>query len=403
MASSFEERLATATARGSNVVPGVVLSAIDSRGNQIYHKAAGYHGLSSSAPPITEDATFWLASCTKLATSIAALQCVERGLITLDEPVEKLLPELVGIQIASIKDEGQLNLQPATVKITLRHLLTHTSGFAYEWASPTLMEWRKTSPYTANPVGTVTTLYNTPLLFEPGSGWAYGPGIDWAGILVERLHNNTPLSDHLHAHIFAPLNSKGSNTTFRLDSAPAKAANIKQRLLPNAHRQSDKILTEQSYGFSESVKQDSGGAGWYSTVGDFMIILADLIAPEPKLLAKENLEKWLFTGHIQDPTAHRQLLHARTVMTPQEGDDLKGSPINHALAGVLWTQDGDVFPSGTLTWVCSLLSLTSTNPPRSQPQLTDCLFSGRSPKPQMVREPRTGAGSYVRDAGDAAF
>lgn len=392
MASSFEETLVTATARGSNIVNGVVLSAIDSHNEQIYHKTAGYNGLSSSAPPVAEDATFWLASCTKLATSIAALQCVERGLISLDEAVENILPELVDMQIASIEEGENLKLRPATMKLTLRHLLTHTSGFAYEWATPSLMEWRKKVPHRTYPTGTVTTLYNTPLIFEPGSGWVYGPGIDWAGILVERLNNGTTLGEYLHENIFARLNSKGENTTFRLQSASAKAARTKERLLLNVHRQHDGTLTEQSYGFSESVKEDSGGAGWYSTVGDFMIILQDLIAPEPKLLKKENLETWLFEAHIHDTLAIRQLLEARTGMIPQEGDAIHGTPINHSLAGLLWLQDSDVLPRGTLTWVSlptSYLLFLPLPPPTTKITSTDenmCL--GRSPEFEMVRESR---------------
>lgn len=355
--TNFEDALAKATARGSNIIPAVVLSAIDHTGKSIYSKTSGYHGLAPDAPPVSADATFWLASCTKLAASIAALQCVERGLFTLDEPVDKILPELASPQIVSSTDDNKtVSLAPAKTKITLRHLLTHTSGFAYEWAQPGLAAWRASngSGQTMRDLaGTVTKLYDHPLLFEPGEGWAYGPGIDWAGVMVERANGGVTLGDYMLENIFGRLGGGdvGRSTTFRLHSAAAKEAKIRDRLLPNANRQEDGTLVEKAYGFSEDVQEDSGGAGWYSSVPDYVAILQDLISAEPKLLKKKNLEEWLFKPHITNDNAVRQLVKARTAMTP-EGDSVSDLPINYALGGLLFVKDG-LLPKGSLSWVSS--------------------------------------------------
>lgn len=100
-----------------------------------------------SSEPLKNDAVMWFASCTKLLTSICALQCVERGQFSLDstEDVERLVPETnnpIARQVFDGKGEdGKYKTKPATKRATLRHLLTHSSGFAYDFWGPSL-EWR---------------------------------------------------------------------------------------------------------------------------------------------------------------------------------------------------------------------------------------------------------------------
>jgi CubicO group peptidase (beta-lactamase class C family) len=119
----------------------------------------------------------WIASCTKLITSVSALRCVERGQVTLDEPLGKHLPELADPQVVALDESapGGFTLRPAKNPITLRTLLTHTSGIAYEWGDPRLAAWRKAQPEVpAEKKGLMHVVYNIPLLFDPGEGWVYG-------------------------------------------------------------------------------------------------------------------------------------------------------------------------------------------------------------------------------------
>lgn len=76
------------------------------------------------------DQTFFIASCTKLITAIAALQSVQHGLVTLDEPVDQYLPELASQPIVQM-DGSEIKVRPATKSITLRQLITHSSGTTY--------------------------------------------------------------------------------------------------------------------------------------------------------------------------------------------------------------------------------------------------------------------------------
>lgn len=93
---------------------------------------------------MTADTTFWVASCTKLLTTISALQCVEAGQLDLDEDVSTILPEWKQPEILNgFDDAGEPQLSKATKPITLRQLLTHSSGMGYDFLSPSLRRWRE--------------------------------------------------------------------------------------------------------------------------------------------------------------------------------------------------------------------------------------------------------------------
>src|SRR5690606_27398195 len=134
-------------------------------------------------PAVDPNATFWIASCTKLIGTIAALQCVERGQITLDEPVGRVLHELANPEVINKAPDGAYDpaftTTPATKKITLRHLLTHSAGHGYDAFNPTLLAWRQWRGERPNSMsGTVIGGHSAPLLSEPGEGWVYSGGID---------------------------------------------------------------------------------------------------------------------------------------------------------------------------------------------------------------------------------
>lgn len=144
------------------------------KGEVFYLRAVGDAGVAPDARPITTDDSFWIASCTKLLTSICALQQVEKGLVDLDEDISRFLPEFKDPQIItedSSHEDGYV-LTPAKNKVTLRQLLTHTSGVGYFFMSPLIATWRdKVGPSQEELQGLVAKTYDAPLLFEPGQGW----------------------------------------------------------------------------------------------------------------------------------------------------------------------------------------------------------------------------------------
>lgn len=147
----------------------------------------------NAAKPIEPDTVLAMASCTKLMTTILVLQCVERGIFDLDEDVARILPELNNVEIIS-DPEGASDtptLKPKKVPITLRLLLTRSSGSCYDLMSPLLIKWRTDRGEAPWSAAAIETCCNSSLVFEPGTSWMYGMGAEWAGKMIERATRET--------------------------------------------------------------------------------------------------------------------------------------------------------------------------------------------------------------------
>ncbi|KAJ7789773.1 beta-lactamase [Mycena olivaceomarginata] len=237
---SFDSILTDAVA--SKSTPAMFFGVTNAEG-PLYIKTVGTKLVDDPASgAIDEDSVFWLCSQTKLITSIAALQLVEQGKITLDTPVETVLPELANPVVVTAHDEAgrPVTTTPAKGKITLGQLLNHTSGldYALDGTTPT------TGATLGMPVAYsrlykdgegVSTFFEVlkgslpgiPLRFEPGTNFAYGFSTDCAGFIVERLSGKS-LEQYFQDHIFGPLGLTSSS--FYL------TPQLKERLLPISYR-----------------------------------------------------------------------------------------------------------------------------------------------------------------------
>ncbi|KII91859.1 hypothetical protein PLICRDRAFT_51981 [Plicaturopsis crispa FD-325 SS-3] len=178
--------------------------------------------LISSFAGATADTVGYLASCTKLLTCIAALQCVERGLIDLDEPVGRVIPRVDELDVLEGFERGKDGLprfRRPKQRITLRHLLSHTSGLAYAFSSPNIKRWLKKNRGSDEVFCSVDGPIFRPLAFEPGERWRYGPGVDIAGLIVETL-THTTLETYFRAHVFPP----GADFSFFPDTFEGRIA-----------------------------------------------------------------------------------------------------------------------------------------------------------------------------------
>lgn len=272
---------------------------------------------------------------------------VERSLVDLDEDVSRVLPELKHLQILEKDDntDDGFTLKTASGFVTLRQLLTHTSGIGYEFMNPLIQLWRKKfGPGPADLKGKVLATYSTPLVFEPGSSWQYGGGLDWAGIMVERLSKKS-LGDYFDEHIFEPLGM--TSTTFHLDQRP----DIIARLVPHAVRGASGKLDEgTSPIYSHSVQEHSGGGGLWSSTPDYLKVLTDLISPTPTLLTAHTITTMLAAPQLSpDSPALATLGGARggAVASNAAAVDVG---INYGLGGMVLTKDSAVLPKGTCSW-----------------------------------------------------
>lgn len=319
-------------------------------GNEIYSKISGHDSLSTDASPLREDAVFKLASATKLMTSIALLQCVDRGLLDLDEPLTKILPELDGKEILTASSKTGFTSEPSKHNITARHLLTHTSGLAYHFLHPLLIAWTETTAgqeHQNRNSQVVTEKYNTPLVFEPGDGWAYGSSLDWAGVVVSRLQNGMSLEDYMIENIWKKVGLSSPYPTFAISKDPEYAA----RLMQGAERTSDGRLKAYDFPFLDNPQGQEGGAGLASTAKDFLAVLADLISDSPKLLKPKTISEMLTPQLAAGSPSIPMLLQLRPAWDNVSGP-VSGDSVNHGLGGLLLLGDAPEIgqPKNMLVW-----------------------------------------------------
>jgi methyl acetate hydrolase len=209
----------------------------------------------SSGPSVGPDSIFAIASMTKAITTVAALQLVEQGKVKLDEPVSQHLPQLAKLEVLEgfDSDTGKPRLRPAKTPVTLKHLLTHTSGICYDIWDAQMFQ------YTAKTKGVVPEV--PPLMFEPGTRWQYGMGVDWAGRLVEAL-SGVNLEQYFQAKILGPLDMR--------DTSYLVPASKFDRLVTGYSRQADGSLKQNPRVPPRPPKEFNGGGGLYSTAGDYV-------------------------------------------------------------------------------------------------------------------------------------
>lgn len=150
-------------------IPGAMVVVVDKNGDELFAHAAGRRGVASSEK-MTTDSIFWIASCTKVVAGIACMQLVEKEVLRLDdgEQIETLCPELKKLKV--LREDG--SLEDKKKAITLRMLLSHTSGFAYSFFNLALRNWGY--PAGVDEFSGRMEDYNVPLVFQPGERWEYG-------------------------------------------------------------------------------------------------------------------------------------------------------------------------------------------------------------------------------------
>jgi CubicO group peptidase (beta-lactamase class C family) len=262
--SAIERALGAFTDSGE--IPGIVATAGTASG-EIASVAVGARRLGEEAP-MSLDTVFRIASMTKAVTSVAALQQVERGLVSLDEPIGRLVPELQQpMLIEGFDAEGNPRLRPSTRPITLRHLLSHTSGFAYDTWNPLLLRYVR-SRGLKRPMDPATGAIDVPMVTEPGTRWEYSVSIDWAGRMVENL-SGLQLEEYFQRHIFAPLGMR--------DTTYAPTPGMVERLATTHQRSLTGALAPRDPELPRPGERFFGGGGLFSTAPDYLKFLQALL------------------------------------------------------------------------------------------------------------------------------
>ncbi|PWT86465.1 MAG: 1,4-butanediol diacrylate esterase [Proteobacteria bacterium] len=245
--------------------PGVVaLAATDN--DIVYEGVFGIRRIGAGAA-MTRDTVFRIASMIKLITSVAAMQLVEQGRLSLDAPVPDVDPLVGSPQVLETFDvKGVPQLRPAKRPISLRHLLTHTAGFTYRlWDTKAI---RYASSIEHLPKAERSRAPRTPLMFDPGERWQYGTSIDWVGRIVESV-SGEPLDVYFRKHILEPLGMR--DTAFVISSEQrAREASVHRRAAGGS-LQPEPVERQTPH------RSFSGGGGIYSTAPDYLTLLRMLL------------------------------------------------------------------------------------------------------------------------------
>jgi len=253
---ALSQYLTAAVDRGD--VPGVVALVVDREG-VLYEGTAGKVDVARRAD-MPANAIFRIASMTKPITSVAIMMLVEEGKLSLDDPVSKYLPDFENRQVISTFNaaDGTYESFPARRAITIRHLMTHTSGIGYAFSNPTVARLLQ---------GTQKIETELPLLHDPGDRWTYSASTRVLGQVVEKI-SRQPLDEFLRDRIFEPL--KMSDTSFAVSSE-------KLSRVVTVHRRLDGRLVEEPNAPTQQATV-RGDGGLYSTARDYGMFLQMLLS-----------------------------------------------------------------------------------------------------------------------------
>jgi CubicO group peptidase (beta-lactamase class C family) len=242
----------------SGDIPGVV-AAVTTRGETLYEAAFGQRVLGEAAP-MSADTVMWIASMTKPVVGTAAMQLVEQGKLELDAPAVKVIPELGTFQVIEGWDaNGRVRTRAPRRLMTLRHLLTHTSGFVYDIWNADMARYVKVMNLPRAGSGRNIAL-RTPLAFDPGVRWEYGIGLDWTGKMIEAV-SGMRLGAYLTKNILDPLGMR--STAFKI------TPDMRERLAKVHARGADGKLTVSPFEVPQEPEFEPGGGGLYSTAQDY--------------------------------------------------------------------------------------------------------------------------------------
>jgi CubicO group peptidase (beta-lactamase class C family) len=280
--AALSRQLNDAVSRGDT--PGVV-ALVASRDGVLYEGAAGKLDVAKNiAMPV--NAIFSIASMTKPVTSVAIMMLLEEGKLKLDDPVSKYLTGFDKLQVITKFNEKDATYEtrPAKRTMTIRHLLTHTSGIGYSFTNP--IEYRLTQ-------ATKKGEWELPLLSDPGDKWNYSASTRVLGMIVEKI-TGASLEAYYQQRIFKPLGMV--DTSYAVPVA-------NQSRVPTQYSRINGVLEAQPKAPIPSTPTAPfrGDGGLYSTVEDYSKFVQMLLngghLGSAKILS-ENSVKMMGQNHI---------------------------------------------------------------------------------------------------------
>lgn len=315
-------------------IPGAV-ALISRNGKIVYHKAFGIANRETNKA-MQRDAIFRIASQTKAITSTAVMMLWEKGLFQLDDPISKYIPEFKDAQILDTFNEkdSSYTTKPAKNQITIRHLITHTSGIGYGFIDSD-SRFRKIyqkagiiDAFTTKPITikeNIKKLAILPLHFNPGEKYSYSEGLDVLGYFIEIL-SGKPLDVFFTEHIFKPLGM--DDTWFYIPKTKSHRLVGIQTKKDKQWKQYTSDLYEIDFPIKGAKTFFSGGGGLSSTAKDYATFLQMYLNNGElngiRLLSRTTIQ-FMMANHIGRLWGDTGSFHGLAFMvTDQKGQDKGG-------------------------------------------------------------------------------
>lgn len=375
MTPEFEERLKKAVDDG--LLPNVVVLAKDKSGTHppqfpispplSHHTTTDHpptgkidysfsHGPTALVPdadPVTPFTLFTMASMSKLITSLCVLLLIQDNFLKVDDDISRYVPELTEQPVLTGFDaDGKPQYTERKGPITVRHLLTHTAGAGYILMDERLARWAKaTGKKLPLPLRhgedrkvapSLETRFAYPLLFEPGEGWVYGTGLDWAGRLLEKL-TGAFFDDFVAERVLDPVGVAKGGITFH----PGRFMPSEQLIAGMSKRNPQTGKVEFMETEIDNEGDALGGEGLFGGMGEYMKVLYSLLMDDGKIV-KPELAKLLFQGFLK-PTEKEAL--NKSMETPEWAVGvIPKADYDWSLGGLLTTHDVGHRKKGFLQW-----------------------------------------------------
>ena len=242
-------------------IPGA-LTMIAREGRLVHFEKFGMQDV-ATAKPIEFETIFRIYSMTKPITSIAVMMLYEEGHFQLDSPVSEFIPAFKDMKVYANHGDAIVD---AEREMTVKHLLTHTSGLIYggDWVHPINDRYREANFFTGDLTHMVNELGNIPLLHHPGDAWNYGMSTDVLGYLVEVV-SGMPFAEFLKRRIFEPLDMV--DTDF---SVPEEKTDRYATLYEPAEDGGIQVIKNAPVSSGPLSFFHAGGAGLQSTAADYL-------------------------------------------------------------------------------------------------------------------------------------
>lgn len=239
----------------------------------------------------------------------------------------------------------------------MRQLLTHTSGFSYEFSDPVLLQWSRTQPNrNVSRLQWSKLEVTTPLRFAPGQSWGYGVGLDWAGQVLEALTGKS-LGQYMQENILDPV---GLNDT---GFWPERIPHTAPRTAQNVQRTKDGKLAAAQWPTPEKHEIESGGGGWFTTASDYALFLRAFLAG--RLVSEETMRE-MVKPQLNEAQAEflRTIAFHPMVHNTFAPEFKPGTNIDHGLGGMLNVEDVlGKRKAGSIAWSGILNSRWVSYPP----------------------------------------